>query len=193
MADKKVIEQYKEYLKKNLSKKRYNHSLNVSESAVYLAKKYGADQDKALIAGLLHDIAKELPVDEQLKIVEKSPLDVCSIEKKSIPLFHAIAGAEMVQTVFGIEDREIIRAIRYHTVACGNMSKLSVIIYLADLISADRDYKDVNKMRKYADKSLEKAMHEALKFSITDSLGKENTIPLSTLEAYNDFTEFTKK
>lgn len=193
MADKKVIEKYKEYLKKNLSKKRYNHSLNVSESAVYLAKKYGADPDKALIAGLLHDIAKELPVEEQLKIVEKSPLDVCEIEKKSIPLFHAVAGAELVQSLFGIDDMEIIKAIRYHTVACGNMPKLSAIIYLADLISADRDYKDVNKMRKYADKSLEKAMYEALKFSITDSVGKGNTIPLSTIEAYNDFTEFTKK
>lgn len=193
MADKKVIEKYKEYLKKNLSKKRYNHSLNVSESAVYLAKKYGADPDKALVAGLLHDIAKELPVEEQLKIAEKSSLDVCEIEKKSIPLFHAVAGAELVQSLFGIHDMEIIKAIRYHTVACGNMPKLSEIIYLADLISADRDYKDVNKMRKYADKSLEKAMYEALKFSITDSVGKGNTIPLSTIEAYNDFTEFTKK
>lgn len=193
VADKKVIEQYKEYLKKNLSKKRYNHSVNVSEAAVSLAKKYGADQDKALVAGLLHDVAKELPVEEQLKIVERSPLDVCGIEKKSIPLFHAIAGAELVQSLFGIDDREIIRAIRYHTVACGNMPKLSVIIYLADLISADRDYKDVNKMRKYADKSLEKAMYEALRFSIADSLEKGNTIPLSTLEAYNDFTESTGK
>lgn len=192
MTDKKVIGKYKSYLKENLSKKRYNHSVNVANAAVMLAKKYGADVDKAYTAGLLHDAAKEMPADKQLEIVEKSSLDVCDIEKKAVALYHAIAGAELVQSKFEIHDEEIIDAIRYHTVACGNMSKLSQIIYLADLISEDRDYKDVNKMRKYADKSLGRAMYEALRFSIKDSVDKGNTIPVSTLEAYNDFAVFKK-
>ena len=72
------------------------------------------------------------------------------------------------------------------------MPKLSQIVYLADLISADRDYKDVKKMRKYAEQSLEKAMFEALSFSIKDSVEKGNTIPVSTLEAYNDFADISK-
>lgn len=144
--------------------------MNVANSAVELAKRYGADADKAYIAGLLHDVAKEIPALELAAIVSKSSLDVCDIEKKAVPLFHGIAGAELVQTLFDIHDPEIISAIRYHTVACGNMPKLSQIVYLADLISADRDYKDVKKMRKYAEQSLEKAMFEALKFSIKDSV-----------------------
>ena len=181
MADKKIIGIYKAYLKEHLSKKRYTHSMNVANSAVELAKRYGADADKAYVAGLLHDVAKEIPA-----------LDVCDIEKKAVPLFHGIAGAELVQTLFDIHDPEIISAIRYHTVACGNMPKLSQIVYLADLISADRDYKDVKKMRKYAEQSLEKAMFEALKFSIKDSVEKGNTIPVSTLEAYNDFADNSK-
>lgn len=193
MTDKKVIGKYKAYLKENLSKKRYNHSVNVANAAAALAKRYGADEDKAYVAGLLHDTAKELPAQEQLAIVERSPLNVCDIEKKTTPLFHAIAGAELIQTLFGITDPEIIDAVRYHTVACGNMAKLSQIVYLADLISADREYKDVNKMRKYAEKSLEKAMFEALKFSIKDSADKGNTIPVSTLEAYNDFAAAAAK
>lgn len=192
LADKKVIGAYKAYLKDHLSKKRYTHSVNVANAAVTLAKRYGADTDKAYVAGLLHDVAKELPVDELAKIVEKSSLDVCDIEKKAIPLFHGIAGAELIRTLFDIHDPEIISAIRYHTVACGNMPKLSQIIYLADLISEDRDYKDVKKMRKYSEQSLEKAMLEALKFSIRDSVDKGNTIPVSTLMAYNDFTETVK-
>jgi len=141
---------------------------------------------------LLHDVAKEIPALELAAIVSKSSLDVCDIEKKAVPLFHGIAGAELVQTLFDIHDPEIISAIRYHTVACGNMPKLSQIVYLADLISADRDYKDVKKMRKYAEQSLEKAMFEALKFSIKDSVDKGNTIPVSTLEAYNDFADNSK-
>ncbi len=194
MADKKLIGQYKDYLKNNLSKKRYTHSVNVAASAVKLARQYGADEDKAYVAGLLHDVCKEIPAEEQLALVNKSDLNVSVYEKQTVALFHAIAGSVFVEEHFGIHDPEIINAIRYHTVACGNMSKLSQVIYLADLISEDRDYKDVKKMRKYAEQSLEKAMLEALKFSIADSVGKENTIPLSTLECYNDFVKIgTKK
>ncbi|MGN1113632.1 MAG: bis(5'-nucleosyl)-tetraphosphatase (symmetrical) YqeK [Oscillospiraceae bacterium] len=192
MLDKKIIAKYKSYLKENLSKKRYTHCLNVADAAVSLAKKYGADCDKAYIAGLLHDTAKEMPVEKQLELVKNSKLDVCEIETKTVPLYHAVAGAEVIQTLFDIHDKEIIDAVRYHTVACKNMSKLSQIIYLADLISADRSYKDVKKMRKYCDQSLEKGMLEALIFSISNSLEKGNTIPVSTLESYNDFVAVQK-
>jgi len=192
LINKKLTGKYKTYLKENLSKKRYNHSINVANAAVRLAKRYGADEDKAYIAGLLHDIAKEMPSEEQLEIVTGSPLDVCEIEKKAPALYHAIAGAELIQTLFNISDREIIDAVRYHTVGCKNMTKLSQVIYLADLISEDRDYKDVNKMRKYAEKSLERAMCEAFRFSVKDSAEKGNSIPISTLEAYNDFIIYKK-
>lgn len=187
MLDKKLIGTYKDYLKKNLSKKRYNHSVNVANASAMLAERFAENKDKAYIAGLVHDTAKELPVEKQLELVLNSSLDVSEVETKSVPLFHAIAGAELIQTVFDIHDPAIIEAVRYHTVACKDMSKLSQIVYLADLISEDRDYKDVKKMRKYCEQSLEKGMLEALKFSISDSVKKENTIPCSTLEAYNDF------
>ena len=193
MRDKKVIGKYKEYLRDNLSKKRYTHCVNVANAAVKLAKKYGADTDKAYTAGLLHDVAKELPADEQLELVQKSDMDVDIIEKISTPLFHAVAGSVLVKELFNIYDEDIITAIRYHTVGCGNMSVLSQVIYLADLISDDRDYKDVKKMRKYAEQSLDKAMFEALRFSIKDSVEKGNTIPLSTLSAYNDFAVKNRK
>lgn len=187
MTDKKLITRYKEYLKANLSKKRYSHSLNVADSAVELAKLYGEDEDKALVAGLLHDVAKELPAEKQREYVLNSSLNADEVETKTHALFHAIAGAEIARRVFGIEDKDILLAIRWHTVAAGDMSRLAAIVYLADLISADRDYKDVKRMRKLAVGGLEKAMLEALKFSITDSVEKGNTIPVSTLQAYNRF------
>ncbi|WP_295152940.1 bis(5'-nucleosyl)-tetraphosphatase (symmetrical) YqeK [uncultured Ruminococcus sp.] len=192
MKETKQIGIYKKYLREHLSKKRYTHSLNVAAAAVELAKKYDGDSDKAYTAGLLHDIAKEMPVEEQLALVKESVLDVSEIETKSVPLYHAIAGAEMVQKVFGIRDEEMIWAIRWHTVAAGGMSKLAVIVYLADLISADREYKDVNRMRKLADKSLERAMCEALRFSVGDSVSKGNSIPVSTIEAYNEYIRYKK-
>lgn len=191
MTEKIIISTYKEYLKAHLSKKRYNHSLNVAESAVELAHLYGEDESKAQIAGLLHDVAKELPIEKQLEYVLNSTLDVDEVETKAHALYHAIAGAEIVKNDFGIDDEDIILAIRYHTVASGDMSRLAAIVYLADLISADRDYKDVKRMRKLAENGLERAMLEALKFSITDSVMKGNTIPLSTLKAYNRFLNET--
>lgn len=187
MADKKIIGQYKNYLKENLSKKRYNHSVNVANAAAELADRYGCDREKAYLAGLLHDVCKEMPEEKQLELVKQSELDVCAIETKTPALYHAIAGSEFIQSEFQIKDTEIINAVRYHTVACADMPLLSQIIYLADLISADRDYKDVKKMRRYAAQSLEKAMLEALRFSVKDSAEKGNTIPISTLECYNYF------
>lgn len=192
MKESKQIGIYKKYLREHLSKKRYTHSLNVAAAAVALAKKYDGDSDKAYTAGLLHDIAKELPAEEQLEQVMASPLDVSETETKAPPLYHAIAGAELVQSLFNIRDEEIIWAIRWHTVASGNMSRLAEIVYLADLISADREYKDVGRMRKIADKSIERAMCEALRFSVSDSVDKGNSIPVSTLEAYNRYIKFKK-
>lgn len=193
MTDKKVIGKYKGYLRDNLSKKRYTHCVNVANASVELAKRYGANTDKAYTAGLLHDVAKELPAEKQLELIEKSDLDVCEIEKVSVPLFHAVAGSVLVGELFSITDKEIVHAIRYHTVGCKDMPLLSQIVYLADLISADRDYKDVKKMRKYSEQSLDKAMFEALKFSVKDSAEKGNTIPVSTIECYNDFALLNKK
>ena len=193
MQDKKKYGKYKDIIKDMLSKKRYQHSLNVADAAVKLAKLYGEDEEKAYIAGILHDVCKELPQEEQLALVLRSDLDVCEIEKKAPPLYHAVAGSVYVKEKLGINDPDIICAIRYHTVGCGNMDKLSQIVYIADLISEDRDYKDVKKMRKYAEQGLDKAMLEALKFSVADSVGKENTIPVSTLECYNDFVKANSK
>ncbi len=190
---KKKIKTYKDYLKENLSKKRYTHSLNVAETAAELAKEFDGDVDKCYIAGLLHDISKELDLDKQLDYVNNSQRDVSEIEKNANPLYHAIAGAEQTKELFEIDDEDILNAIRYHTVARENMSKTEKIIYLSDLVSEDRDYKDVKKMRKLAHTDIDKAMYEALRFSIEDSVEKGNTIPYSTLSAYNQYATIFKQ
>lgn len=177
-----------------LSKKRFQHSLNVAEEAGKLAEKFGyPDTEKAYLAGLLHDICKEIPKDEQLEMVKKSKLAVSDVELCTPPLFHAVAGAWYAENVLNIRDDELLGAIRYHTVGRAGMSMLEEIIYLADLISADRNYKDVNKMRKLAYQSLEKAMLEALKFSVTDVVAKGSMLPYHTIEAYNYYTAEKKK
>lgn len=181
-------EEKKKYLKENLSQKRYQHSLNVAAECRKLAEKYGEDPDKAYFAGLLHDICKELPGDEQKSLVIKSGFAVCREELETRSLWHAIAGAYFVKHVFGVEDIDIINSIRFHTVGRAGMSRLEEIVYLGDLISADRTYKDVDKMRKFVYTDVNKAMLEAFRFSIKNVVKKDGMLPLCTVEGYNFYT-----
>lgn len=183
------ISEYKSFLKNNLSEKRYIHSLGVADAAKSLAAHYGLDENKAYMTGLLHDICKELPASEQKELADKSEMSVCPEEKISFKLWHGIAGAVYMKNTLSIDDREMLRAVRFHTVASPDMSEFEQVIYLADLISAEREYKDVELMRQYAYESLDKGMFEALRFSIKDSVKKGYLIPSVTFEAYNRFAK----
>lgn len=172
-----------------LSKKRFTHSLNVAAEAKKLAEFYGyKDPGEAYTAGLVHDCCKEIPTEEQLAMVKKSRRNVCDAELATPALYHAIAGAYYAEHVFGFTDEDFLNSIRYHTTGRANMSRIEEIVYLADLISAERSYKDVDKMRRAAYQSVDKAMLAALRFSVTEVVGKGSLLPLHTIEAYNQYT-----
>ena len=180
-----VIE-YKLLLKDTLSKKRCQHSLNVASECERLAAKFGEDERRAYIAGLLHDVKKDASPQEQLALVRKAE-GVDPVELECPALWHAIAGAVFARQELRIEDEDMLGAIRYHTVAKAGMTMLQKIVYLGDLVSVDRTYKDVGRMRKLTYANLDKAMLEALRFSISDLVAKGNRIPVCTIHAYNDF------
>ena len=183
-----TTEQLKELLKKRLSKKRFIHSLNVADSAMKLAESLGEDMDKAYIAGLLHDICKEDPPELQMRYMLKGDMCLSGAELSSKPLWHGPAGAYYIKTELGICDEEIVNAVRYHTVGRPGMSRFEEIIYIADLISDDRDYKDVDKMRELAFSDFQKAMYEAVCYSAASVIKKRSFIPASTIELYNQYT-----
>lgn len=178
-------EEIKAILKIRLSKKRFTHSLNVAEMAVKLCKKHGGDSEKAYIAGLVHDICKEIPIPEQLEMALECGRDFTETEQLIPPLYHSAAGAWYCENILKIDDEDILNAVRYHTAARAGMSLLEEIIYLADLTGDDRSYKDVGKMRKLSMEDVNAAMLEALSFSIRDVAGKGSLIPDSTVRAYN--------
>jgi len=182
----------KKYLKENLSAKRYTHSLNVAEECRKLAERYGEDPNKAYFAGLLHDICKELPSDEQKRLADNNVFTVCREELETRSLWHAVAGAYFIKTEFRIEDIDILNAVRFHTVGRAGMSLLEEIVYMGDLISADRDYKDVDKIRKLAYTDLNAAMLEAFAFSIKSVVKKGGFIPPCTTEGYNFYLRLQK-
>lgn len=182
----------KKLLKARLSQKRYNHSLNVAEESRKLAAKYGEDPDKAYFAGMLHDICKEIPGEEQKQMVLDSGFSVCREEIETHSLWHAIAGAVYIKREYGIEDIDIINAVRFHTVGRAGMTRLEEIVYIADLISADRDYKDVDKMRKLAYSDLDAAMLESFVFSVKSVIKKGGVIPPCTVDGYNFYARLCK-
>lgn len=176
----------KELLKSRLTEKRYYHSLCVAEEAQRLAKKYGVDESKAYLAGLLHDITKNSPQNEHLKIFSDSAIILTDIEKNAFKLWHAISGAAYVENTLEIKDKEIIDAIRYHTTAKEKMSVFQKVLYIADFTSKDRDYDDVDVMRRLCNESLDKAMKYALNYTIRELCDKNAAIHPDTFKAYNE-------
>ena len=181
----KIVEQYKELLKTRLNEKRYIHSLAVADEAKRLALKYGADPYKAYLAGLLHDVTKNSSYDEHLQIFEAFGIILTDVEKNGEKLWHAMSGAAYAEHFLGIDDNDIISAIRYHTTAKSNMTELEKVLYLADFTSSDRDYDDVDIMRSLVDKS----QNEALKYALTYTMNEltERGVPIhpDTVAAYN--------
>lgn len=180
------IQDYQRILKQRLNENRYIHSIEVSKEAVRLAEKYGANSEKAKIAGLLHDICKNDSDETLLQTFQEFGIILSTIEKSSRKLWHAMAGAAVLEHELHISDPEILAAVRYHTTARAGMSLLEKVIYLADFTSADRDYSGVGEMRAAVDKSMEEAMEQALQFTILDLVKSEHPVHPDTLDAYNE-------
>lgn len=187
------VDEKKKFLKERLSQKRFHHSLCVADECRKLALKYGEDPEKAYYAGLLHDVCKELPADEQREMVINSGIQYYREELETRSLHHAIAGAYFVKNDFGIEDIDIINSIRFHTVGRSGMSRLEEIVYMGDLISADRDYKDADRMRKLAYSNLNNALREAFAFSVKSVVKKGGFLPACTTEGYNFYTRICRE
>lgn len=178
--------EYLSLIKSRMSERRYIHSVNVAASAVELARHYGADSEKAEIAGILHDSCKEIPRDDMLQIITDGGIILDAVESGTSKLWHAIAGSVYVQKELGINDEDIINAIRYHTTGRAGMPLLEKVIFVADFISAERDYNGVEIMREKAFKNLEDAMLYGLQFTITDLTRRKMTIHSNALACYND-------
>ncbi len=180
-----TVDEYKVILRQNLSEKRYFHSLCVAKEAKRLAEKFGGSPEKMYIAGLLHDITKNKTESEQLQLCDKFGIMLTATEKESPLIWHQITGAEYVKRELNIEDEDIISSIRYHTTGKPDMSLSEKIIFTADLISADRNYPDIEEIRAAADISLEECILKVLQFTIADIVTKGNPLHPDTLNAYN--------
>lgn len=171
-------------VKQELPNKRWMHTLGVMKTAVSLAKKYGADPVKADLAALMHDYVKYWPIDKLRQVILEHELPEELLDS-DWELWHAPVGAYVVKQKFGIEDEEILDAMRYHTSGRENMTLLDKVVCLADYIEPGRDFPGVSEIRKLAKCSLDKALIEGFDTTLLYLIAKHKPIFPLTLLARN--------
>lgn len=177
----------REYIRPLMTEYRYRHSLGVEKQAAHMAQRYGADVQKASLAGILHDVCKDMPKGALLQNILESGI-INGIDFAASPqLIHSYAGALYLQSHMDIHDPEVIDAVRYHTTARAGMSLLETIIYLADLTSEDREYGDVGEMRRLCEEDLRGAMIHALAHTVRELTGKNKPICPDTRGACEEY------
>ena len=152
------------HLFSSLKPHRFAHSLSVARSSVILAVRFGIDPVKAETAGLLHDSAKCLSLEEMREIALKDHVTDDPGFLESPALLHSVVGAWVARKKYGMEDPEILQAIAYHNTGCAGMSRLAMCVCLADYIEPNREpFPGLEDVRLLAEVSLEKALLLSLK------------------------------
>ncbi len=179
-----------------MSEKRYNHSLGCADTAKKLAEIFKLDTDKAYITGLIHDCAKNMDNDNLIKIIrEDIKIGYLESELKNPKTFHAIVGAYLVQKEFEIDDKEIISAVRNHTIGAPDMTLFDKIIFLADKIEPNsRDEKYTKKLWKIIDENkgiigLDLALLKCFMETIKSLIKRKLYICPTTIHVYNKLIE----
>ena len=182
------------WLKENLSEERYYHTLGTAMCAKQLAEKYNQDPEKAYIAGLLHDCAKCFSTEDLLSII-KNNLEVDENEMLNYKTLHAPVSAYISKKEFGISDKDILSAIRWHTLGRIDMSDFEKIVFIADKIEPNtREKEYTEKIRLILDEEngLNKALLTCYKETIKSLVKRNLKICPLTIEIYNKLQDLVQ-
>ncbi|MDR0999067.1 MAG: nicotinate (nicotinamide) nucleotide adenylyltransferase [Treponema sp.] len=126
-------------VRRRLNPARFLHSRNVAVMTSDLCRIFGLDGKAGYLAGIGHDIAKPLTGEELTDLAEKDGMEISRLERKKPSLLHGRAGAVMLRDCYGIQNREILDAVMYHTVCGAGMGPLAKALYIADKIEVSRE------------------------------------------------------
>jgi predicted HD superfamily hydrolase involved in NAD metabolism len=173
-----------EIVSTKLTEHRYQHTLGVMETAIILAERYSADTKKAEFAAIFHDYAKFRPKEEMKKIIINEGMDSALLEYSS-ELWHAPVGAFLVKNEVGIEDTDILLAIKSHTSGRVGMTLLEKVIFLADYIEPGRSFPGVDEVREMAKQNLDSAVIQSLVNTVQFLMNRHQKVFPETLDTYN--------
>jgi nicotinate-nucleotide adenylyltransferase len=132
-----------------VKQKRVPHIMGTEEEAIRLAERWGADENLAQRAAILHDCTKYLELEPQLELCTRYGVELDELERQAVKLLHSKTGACIARAVFGEPD-EVYNAIFWHTTAKADMTVLEKILYMADYIEPNRDFDGVERLRALA-------------------------------------------
>ena len=181
MDEKNIIKK----LKSLLGPSRFKHSLRVREKVLHLSKFHRIDLKKASIAGLLHDVSRYMDRKGLLRFAEKIKLPIDPISRIEPKLLHAPLSAYIARKIFGIKDRQILKAISSHTLGHKNMSMLEKIIYVSDHIEEGRSHAGVVDARQLAESDIDQAIVAISSSMIKYLLGNKLPVHPTTFEVRN--------
>ena len=187
MSMTKSYEEMRSILEQQLTQSRYHHSLGVADTAAAIARRFGMNEERARIAGLLHDCGRAyetaaLPIEAR-----RRGIPIGKIESAMPLLLHAYVGAYLIYEIYGVNDAAIAQAIWRHTVGGANMTALDKIIYYADMIEPSRNYPQVERLRELSRTvSLNEMMLTGLTESILFVAQKGGLIHPDTITARNE-------
>lgn len=171
-------------LKKALKDKRFQHVLRVEETAAKLAEQYGVDVEKASIAGLCHDYAKQRPDEDFIAEIKKKGLNPLLLDYGNA-IWHGVVGAELIKDELGIWDEDILNAVRHHTTGAPVMTKLEQVIYMADYIEPGRDFTGVKKARVITAANLQAGVAYQTKHTLAYLIENGKPVYSKTIDTYN--------
>lgn len=172
-------------IRPRMTEKRFLHTLGVADTAKALAKRYGEDPQKAELAGLLHDVCKYADRDWMQEQIIQHTLDTRLLSYHH-ELWHGPVGSLVAKYEFGVEDEDVLNAIRFHTTGREGMSNLEKIIYISDLIEPSREFPKVDKLRVFAEQDLNVAMQESIRHTVQFLIKKKQRVFPDSFACYND-------
>ncbi len=178
-------------IRSRLRPKRLRHTLGVARTARDLALSQGLDPAKAGLAGLLHDCAKGLDRGESERLLKRLRLD--PLERALPALWHAPLGALLARSLYGIQDREILEAIRFHSTGSPRLGALGRILYVADFIEPGRDFPGLGRLRGLARENFSKALKGVVAGKISFLAQKGMRIHPVSVQFYNSLLESGSK
>lgn len=184
-------EELLEKVASSMSEKRFRHVLGVEQAALELAELYGYDATKASLAALLHDVAKEVEDAVFLELIDQKQLDP-DLKNWGNNIWHGVVGAYLISAAFGLQDQEILQAIKRHTVGSADMTLLDKVLYVADYIEPGRDFPGVEQTRQIAKESLDKAVAFETAQTVAHLAKKAIPIYPQTIETYNAYVGYLK-
>jgi len=148
-----------------LNPNRVAHVLGCRDTAVELAKHWGADVTDAARAGILHDITKAIDGPLQLTLCEAYGKILSDFSQRYPKTLHALTGSMVAERIFG-ENAHVVSAIEHHTTGRADMTMLEKIIYLADYIEPNRTIPGVEELRRLSYTDLDAAMKLGLEMTL---------------------------